>query len=176
MANTYVQIGSTVTVGAGGASSIDFTSIPSTYTDLVVKHSLRSAISATLNDCYLRFNSSTSGYSERMLYNSSGTAVGSASNSAGNIAWAGTMPAGTATANIFGNTEIYIPNYASSTTFKSISFDTSGENNSTTNWSLMLNSGLWSNNSAITSVTLYPASSSTFVQYSTATLYGILKS
>lgn len=175
MANTYTLIQS-VTVGSGGAASIEFGSIPATYTDLIIKHSLRSAVSAALNDCYLRFNSSTSGYSERMLYNSSGTAAGSASNSAGNIAWAGTMPAGTATASIFGNTEIYIPNYASSTTFKSISFDTSGENNSATNWSLMLNAGLWSNNSAITSITLYPASSSTFVQYSSASLYGIKNS
>ena len=36
MANTYVAI-ATVTVGSGGAASIDFTSIPATYTDLVVK-------------------------------------------------------------------------------------------------------------------------------------------
>jgi len=175
MAVTHKLI-QTITVGSGGSASIDFTSIPGTYTDLIIKHSLRSAVSTTLNDCYLRFNSSTSGYSERMIYNSSGTAAGSASNSAGNIAWAGTMPAGTATASIFGNTEIYIPNYASSTIFKSISFDTSGENNSATDWSLMLNAGLWSNNSAITSITLYPANSSTFVQYSSASLYGIKNS
>mgnify|MGYP000710243465 FL=1 len=105
MAVTHKLI-QTITVGSGGSASIDFTSIPGTYTDLIIKHSLRSAVSTTLNDCYLRFNSSTSGYSERMIYNSSGTAAGSASNSAGNIAWAGTMPAGTATASIFGNTLI----------------------------------------------------------------------
>ena len=40
MADTYTLI-SSVTVGAGGASSIDFTSIPATYTDLLVKFSLR---------------------------------------------------------------------------------------------------------------------------------------
>ena len=40
MANTFQLISST-TVGAGGASSIDFTSIPSTYTDLVIKWSGR---------------------------------------------------------------------------------------------------------------------------------------
>ena len=41
MPNTFTLIASS-TVGAGGASSIDFTSIPSTYTDLVIKASLRS--------------------------------------------------------------------------------------------------------------------------------------
>jgi hypothetical protein len=173
MANTFVKIAS-VTVGSGGASNIEFTSIPATYTDLVVKYSLRGdTFAAALIDCYLRFNSSTSGYSERMIYNSSSTAVGSASNSASNIAWAGTTSAAAATASVFGNSELYIPNYTSTTTYKSISFNNSGENNSATDWSLMLNAGLWSNNSAITTITLFPASSSNWVQYSTATLYGI---
>jgi hypothetical protein len=36
MANTYEAI-ATVEVGSGGASTIDFTSIPSTYTDLVLR-------------------------------------------------------------------------------------------------------------------------------------------
>jgi hypothetical protein len=40
MANTFTLIASS-TVGSGGAASIDFTSISSTYTDLVVKLSLR---------------------------------------------------------------------------------------------------------------------------------------
>ena len=36
---------STVTVGAGGAASIDFTSIPSTYTDLQILCSLKTSYS-----------------------------------------------------------------------------------------------------------------------------------
>jgi hypothetical protein len=173
MAFTYSKLAES-TVGSGGASAITFNNIPQNYTDLCVKYSLRSAFSgAATVDCYLQFNSSTLGYSERMIYNSSGTAAGSASNSAGNIAWAGTMPTVNATASTFGNSELYIPNYASTTTFKSLSFDNSGENNSATAWSLMLNAGLWSNNTAINSITLYSANSSNLVQHSTATLYGI---
>ena len=42
MATTYTLI-SSVTVGSGGAASIEFTSIPSTYTDLVLKLSARSS-------------------------------------------------------------------------------------------------------------------------------------
>ena len=40
MAVTFTQIAS-VTVGSGGAASIDFTSIPSTYTDLCIKTSIK---------------------------------------------------------------------------------------------------------------------------------------
>jgi hypothetical protein len=46
------------------------------------------------------------------------------------------------------------------------------ENNSTTAWALGLMAGLWSSTSAITSIELY-APSQTFLQYSTAYLYGI---
>ena len=44
MAVTHNLI-STITVGSGGAASIDFTSIPQTYTDLLVKISLRAVFS-----------------------------------------------------------------------------------------------------------------------------------
>ena len=40
MATTYTLI-SSVTVGSGGAANIEFTSIPSTYTDLLLKYYLR---------------------------------------------------------------------------------------------------------------------------------------
>jgi hypothetical protein len=39
MATTYEIIAS-VTVGSGGAADIEFTSIPATYTDLVVNYAL----------------------------------------------------------------------------------------------------------------------------------------
>ena len=54
MANTYTLI-SSVTVGSGGASSIDFTSIPATYTDLCLVWSGRSAGSDV--DTKITFNS-----------------------------------------------------------------------------------------------------------------------
>jgi hypothetical protein len=47
MATTFIKIAS-VTVGSGGAASMDFTSIPSTYTDLVIKVSTRKVQSAVL--------------------------------------------------------------------------------------------------------------------------------
>jgi hypothetical protein len=60
---------STVTVGSGGISAIEFTGIPQTYTDLLIKLSLRSNQNAnTGENLRLRFNgSSASVYSERSL-------------------------------------------------------------------------------------------------------------
>jgi hypothetical protein len=57
----------------------------------------------------------------------------------------------TATANTFGNTEFYIPNYTSSN-YKSFSVDGVTENNATAAFALY--AGLWSNTAAITSFRL----------------------
>jgi hypothetical protein len=167
MANTYIKIAS-VSVGAGGAASIDFTSITGTYTDLVVKGSVRTALTGqVVQSLLIQFNGSTTGYSYRLLQGSGSTAA-SYNNT---TRYFGDAPAADATANTFGNLEIYIPNYSGSSN-KSYSADSVTENNATTALA-NLDAGLWSNTAAITSISLSAANN--FVQYSTATLYGILK-
>jgi hypothetical protein len=74
------------------------------------------------------------------------------------------------TASTYSNSEIYIPNYAGSTN-KSFSIDGVSENNATEAYA-MFNAVLWSNTAAINQVTLTPAGGS-FVQHSTAYLYGV---
>lgn len=170
MANTYTLIAST-TVGAGGASSIDFTSIPSTYTDLVIKLSGRSNRSSTDDDIGIKFNSSSTGYSARNVYG-----TGSSANSLSSTAYGrcGNIDAATSTSNTFSNIEIYIPSYGSSNN-KSYSSDSVEENNATgANQELW--AGLWSNSSAITSISFFINSGNSFVQYSIAYLYGIKSS
>ncbi len=161
----------TVTVGAGGASSINFTNIPQIYTDLKIVCSVRWSGSGT-DTLGVQFNSSTSGYSSRWI-TGSGAAASSGSDSSSVIALGYQALGGsTTTANVFGNTEIYIPNYTSSN-HKSAMSDTVSENNGSTAWQA-LNAGLWSNSAAITSITLSPYSATgNFTQYSTATLYGV---
>jgi hypothetical protein len=74
MANTYTLIASS-TVSAGGVSSIDFTSIPSTYTDLCLKLSIRTAASSDYPAIVLRFNGSSSAvYSYKYLLGSGSAA------------------------------------------------------------------------------------------------------
>ena len=127
MANTYILIASS-TVGAGGASSIDFTSIPSTYTDLVVKLSLRTASGLATEQLFMKFNGSSSSYSNKQLYGDGSSATSAAlSTSAIDII---NINTGAATSNTFSSTDVYIPNYAGSN-YKSTSADSVTENNAT---------------------------------------------
>jgi hypothetical protein len=157
---------STVTVGSGGAASIDFIGIPQTYTDLVIKVSSRAAAGGA--DNYLiTFNGLTTGYTFREL-GGNGTA---ASSSNASLRLIGLVNGSTMTALTFSNTDIYIPNYTSSN-YKSFSADAVTENNLTLSYA-QLWANLWSNTAPITSITL--TSGNPFAQYSTATLYGIRK-
>lgn len=160
----------TKTVGAGGAASIDFNGIPSTFTDVYIVASTRAGQGAIARNMNIRFNGSTSGYSERMM-DSNGASVSSASTSGSLINWSLEADSA-ATANTFSNVSLYIPNYASTTIYKSVSIDSSSENNGTTGYN-RLTAGLWANNAAITSISLLAESGSTFVQGSTASLYGV---
>jgi hypothetical protein len=162
MPNTYKLI-SSVTVGSGGAASMVFSSIPQTYTDLLIKVSAR----GVGIDNQLTFNGSTSNNSSRYLFGNGASAI--SGSDASNIQLQGSTESGN-TANTFGNMEIYIPNYTSAN-YKSVSIDAVTENNATTAYAF-LSAGLWSNTAAITSATI-TNSSGNYVQYSTAYLYGI---
>jgi hypothetical protein len=166
---TYIQIGSTVTVGSGGSATIDFTSIPSTYTDLVLVASLRSTGTGT--GSHMTFNGSTTGYIDMYVQGDGASAVGGTNAGANTKIYVGNLQGTSTTSNTFGNTSIYIPNYAGSA-YKSVSVDTVNENSDTTAYAAIIG-GLWSNTSAITSIQLLSAQ--TFAQYSTASLYGIKK-
>lgn len=169
MANTFVKIAS-VTVGAGGQANIEFTSIPQTYTDLKIVYSLRSNDTNANggNFFYFQFNGTGfTGLSARIVGgNGSTTFSGTGSLYA-------YMNPSDFTVSVFSNGEFYLPNYTSANN-KSYSIDSVNENNAITANS-NLGAGLWSNTAAVTSIKFVPYSGS-FVQYSTATLYGIKSS
>jgi len=156
-----------ITVGAAGASSVTFSGIPQTgYTDLVVKISAREATSTEWAATWI-YNGSSSSQTQRIIQGN-GAAVSSASYS--NLSFIENSSG--ATANTFGNAEIYIPNYASSN-FKSSSSDSVSETNATTAYA-RLSADLWSNTAAINSITISTISGN-FAQYSTFYLYGVAK-
>jgi hypothetical protein len=169
MPDTYTLIASSTVTGAT-AANIEFTSIPATYTDLVVKYSLRANAtdSADAYDMILTLNTTATITSK--VIRGSGSAVNSNSITdrilrAVNVSnW---------TANTFSNGELYIPNYTSSNN-KSWSNDAVGENNATAA-DMGLTAGLTSISAAITTVKL-AANNASLVQYSSAYLYGIIKS
>jgi hypothetical protein len=167
MAFTYSKLAE-VTVGSGGAAEMDFTSIPGNYTDLIIKICGRSSRSgANIDEVYLRFNSNTGSFSNKYLQGN-GSAVNSG---AGSYAlWTGYVPAATATGSTFSNSEIYIPNYAGSNS-KSLNVDTAQEDNATAAY-ITMHANLWNVTYHIINFRVYTLIGS-FVQHSTATLYGV---
>ena len=166
----------TVTVGSGGAASITFMAvgdIPSEYTDLLIVTSLRSNRAGEVADeALVRFNGDTgSNYSVRRLYTYvvSGF-VGSSADTGTSLRRSHTGANG-ATANTFGSGQIYIPNYRSSVA-KSVSREDVTENNNTEAW-LSIVAGLRSGTDPITSITIFPEVGSAFMEFSSASLYGI---
>lgn len=158
------------------AASVTFSNIPQTgYTDLKVVASPRRDSSSGSGSMGIRFNGATTNYSWRRL-NGNGSAAGSDNSSVETYINAGEVGNSTNTANTFMSNEIYIPNYTSTTTAKSVSVDGVAENNATTA-STNLIAGLWNpgTQAAITTITLLPYSGN-FVANSTFSLYGIANS
>ena len=166
MAYTYSKIAS-VTVGSGGVSSIAFLAIPQNYTDLKLVYSLRNSRASVVSDSVvISFNNANVG-SARTLRGDGA----SATSFTDTVMSGGRIPAATATANTFGNNEIYIPNYTSGN-YKSFAADTVTETNGTTAYAELV-ANLYSSTNPITSISIAPGTANGFVQYSTATLYGI---
>jgi hypothetical protein len=167
MANTFIKI-STVTVSAGGSSTIDFTSIPQTYTDLKLILCNRSSNTGTVDGSPIYFNSDTTSgnYTYRRVLGDGASVASATVNGL-------VLPGSSATANAFANSEIYIPNYTGSNN-KTMSIDSVTETNAVDGYA-GLTAGRWSGTAAITSIRIQNVGG-TFVQYSTATLYGIKSS
>jgi hypothetical protein len=168
MANTYTLISSS-TVGSGGASYVEFTSIPATYTDLKLVLSLRGDQAAQYASCFIAFNGSSTGFVHKFVYGDGAGAAGFG----GNTNQIADQNGDTSTANTFSNAEIYIPNYTLSNS-KSFSVDGVTETNATTAFIEL--GALVGPSAAITSIRISPNSTKKWVQYSTAYLYGIKNS
>ena len=167
MATTYTLINSNVL--SSSAASVTFSSIPATYTDLVLKVSVRNDISgdATWFDVVLNADTA-SNYSSTILYGT-GSAAGSFRVSITRPDY--TVAGATATSNTFSNGELYFPSYTASQN-KPISAHSTGENNSTTSY-MAATAMLWRNTAAITSIQLKNNSTYLFQSGSSFYLYGI---
>jgi len=172
MANTYTLIASN-TLGSS-AASVTFSSIPSTYTDLVVRVSTRSTRATDVFDAvtlYLNGNSTSTNYN-RTIIRGSGSAVSSFAGNQPGIYSNNSGNGAGATANTFGSAEFYIPNYTSSTNKPASVFGVT-ENNATEAY-IVATAGLALITSAVTSIEVAPGSGSySFVSGSSFFLYGI---
>ena len=175
MATTYVLISSNTL--SSSAASVTFSSIPATYTDLVLKVSARGTYGNTYDNPTLIFNNDTSALYSGTGLRGTGSAAASLGSSGDTWNWVYIYINGsTTTANSFGNLEIYIPNY-NSTTSKPTSSFAATETNATGTF-MGTTANLYRGTSAITSITLNDANgtSSQFVSGSSFYLYGIKNS
>ena len=153
---------------ASSASTITFNNIPQNYTDLIVKLSIRTNYSLAgtyYHNFDITINGGATAIVARQVFGYNGTSTGSNSNT--NIG----VSAALNTSNTFTSVDFYFPNYTSSNS-KSFSIDeVIGGNQSDEATGLL--ACLWSNPAAINQLTFTPRNSASFVQHSTATLYGI---
>jgi hypothetical protein len=177
MPTTFTKIAS-VSVGVLGSATMDFTSIPSTYTDLqlVLSHRTTEVVGPSAIGYKINGASTTAAY---LNISGDGSAIlnVSASPSSGGFARA-TRRSGQAadtTASTFGNTTLYFPNYTS-TSNKSVSVDSVSENNGSLAYA-EFSALLITSSAAINAISIgVYGSGGNWAQYSTATLYGINKS
>ena len=173
MATTYTLISSQTL--ASSAASVTFSAIPSTYTDLCIKYSVRGSDSLTQSNLKMSFNSDVTGYGTTNINGDGSAAASQRSTSAANMSHRAGIDAAGSTANTFANGEIYIPNYTGSTA-KPISFFSGQETNAATTAYISATAGLSTvTTAAITSIILTP-SVGNFVADSTFYLYGIKSS
>lgn len=173
--NSYESI-STVTVGAGGSSSISFSSIPSTFKHLQIRCISRQNLANTGVDWLnLTMNSDTgSNYSYHYLLGDGASASAGAGTSTTKILCALGNPSNNQTASIFGATIIDILDYQDTNKYKTARILNGLSNNSSSENYVTFSSGSWRSTSAVNALTITNNSgTNSFVQYSSFALYGI---
>lgn len=166
----------TVTVGAGGSSTISFTSIPSTYKHLQLRCiNKQSATTTGFPNVGLYFNADTTITNYRAHYiNANGAAVG-----VGDVQGTGyyaytfnTITSNSGYTNMFGASITDILDYSS--VVKNKTLRTLGGQDANGSGEVVFISGLWMNSStAVNAITLVLPGGGNFTQYSTFALYGI---
>jgi hypothetical protein len=163
----------TVSVGAGGSSTISFTSIPGTYRHLQIRYTARSSAASAILNLNMTHNSDTgANYAWHRVFGNglSASAGGSASQSLEIIAQ---TSGASVSANIFGTGVIDILDYANTSKYKtSRTLGGIEDNSGTTNSSIQLFSGLWQNTAAVSTIA-FTLNSGDFAQYSQFALYGV---
>jgi len=157
----------TESVGSGGAAHITFSSIPATYSHLQIRFIARFGSVAVLR---IQANTDTgSNYSWKEVMGNGSSAIANAGypNAFMTVAYSNGF---SATADTFGVGVMDILDYANTskyTTFRTLSgYDANGLGG------CQFNSGAWYNKNAISSIKIFP-NTSTFQQYSHFALYGI---
>jgi hypothetical protein len=168
MPTTFTLIGST-TIGSGGVTTLTFSSIPTTYNDLMLYSNARVSQSGR-TDGQAIMNSVTSGYRfffvEGYATNTVYTSVSNGTSQQDIL-----MNQSDHTTNYFSTSQIYISNYKS-TGIKPTSSYQCSPSNSSANFYIQTATSVFPSGAAINSLTISPKGGS-IVQFSSFHLYGI---
>jgi hypothetical protein len=161
MPKTYTPI-STTTTTTSTATSVTISSIPSTYTDLIL--SINAQSTGTSSIVFRVNGDGGTNYSGTQLW-SNGSALGSQRLSSQTTAYL-SYDGLASTNGAWGNLQIHFMNYSNTTTFKQIINRATAAPIGTD-----VNASLWRSTAAINSITIY--SGGYFNTGCTFTLYGI---
>jgi hypothetical protein len=167
MAATYTPIAS-ITLGAS-ASDITFTSIPQTYTDLILICSVQNSAGSSMT---LQFNSDTGANYSTIGIQGNGTVVQTRSLLTRNQLYVMEREQIAIAANTFSTSIINVMNYSKTTTFKP-TVSRSGTMSGSFQGS-DCETGRWASTAAINAIRLFPIDAGSFTTGSTFNLYGIL--
>jgi hypothetical protein len=164
--------------GTGSSNTLEFTSIPSTYTHLQIRGIMRSASANNYDNAFITFNGSGSSYAAHYLAGDGASASAFAWTSAGRIESFYAAGGGALTDN-YSTCIVDILDYTSVNKNKTVrilnGYD--NNNNGATNFAkgfVTLSSGLWyATPAAITSVTITNSQGANWSNKTTFALYGI---
>lgn len=164
--NSYESI-STVTVGAGGASSISFSSIPSTYKHLQVRSIIRTASST---EDFLVYKPNNAALSARHFVSGNGSTTGAGGSTS--VFDMGSIPNSGSLSNTFGAYILDILDYADTNKNKTLR-QLNGTDVNGSGGDIQLVSGLYASTSAISSLVINTYNGTSFAANSSFALYGI---
>lgn len=171
---TYTLISSNVLSVA--TASVTFSSIPSTYTDIVLHASVRTTRSQVFDYINLTMNGTGgTAYTSTEVYGNGGGLTG-ATQIAGPVNYLEFISGNTAATNAFGYTEVYFSQYKNTSYQKNLNA-LSGVGTTSPASSAYVDAwaGLFNSTSAISSITMTPGTGN-FVAGTSFYLYGIANS
>jgi hypothetical protein len=167
MPATYEPIATTSLVSNG---TFLFSSIPQTYTDLVVSGNVRGVNGGTVEYLLMKFNGSSTGHSFTQFVGDGASAV-SNRNTPGSISpgffYCGLMAGGTANASLQSTVQMHINNYSNTTSNKTALIQMAGDANGS--GSMVNIVGSFASTAAITSIQIQGSNGTV----GSLTLYGI---
>lgn len=170
--NSFESI-ATTTVGAGGSSTITFSSIPSTYKHLQIRAIMRSTFSDTDSFLKINLNSDTGSNYPNHFLTGNGATVGAFGYSTTQYPYAffSMYPAALASASLYGAAVVDLLDYADTNKNKTMrclgGYDVNGAGVA------RLNSAVWLNTAAVTRIDITDYRGGNMAQYSSFALFGI---